>query len=391
MERPDRAAASIRPLRVMLVAHEIHDRGGMERACAELIRHLHDRVQFVLVAADVAPDVVPLVDRWFRLPVPRRPFPLKFLSFFLMAPVVCRRIRPDVVHTVGALVPGRADVVAVHFCHVGARRVYGSLLPKDGSWARRINTAVSRVLALQAERWCYRSSRTRRFAPVSAGVSAELEGAYPGIRATVVPNGVDTDRFRPDLQSRSRTREAEQVGNGEIVALFVGGDWHRKGLAVALEALAILQSLDVPVRLWVVGSGDERYFESMARSHECSHLVTFFGNRSSPEDLFQAADLFLMPTRYETFSIASHEAAACGLPIIATAVSGIAELIGENEAGLLVSGTSWAVADAVRLLAGRPDLRESMGREGRRRARAFTWAAAAESLFEVYQDLGPTN
>jgi hypothetical protein len=68
---------------VAIVAHEIHDAGGMERVFAELVRRIHPEWRVVLIASEVAVDLRPLVD-WRRVRVPRRPFPLRFLMFFVL-------------------------------------------------------------------------------------------------------------------------------------------------------------------------------------------------------------------------------------------------------------------------------------------------------------------
>lgn len=374
--------------RVALVAHGIHDRGGMERACAELIRHTHTEVRYIAVTAELEPDLQPLVE-WSRIRVPRRPIPLKFIVFFCVAGWAVRRADPDIVHTVGAIIPNRADVATVQYCHAGARQALGALAPREAPVARRINTTVHRRLALFAESWCYRPGRLRHFAAVSSGVATELACHYAGIPVASVPNGVDVERFHPNVECRVAFREDQGVGSGDLVALFVGGDWDRKGLAVAFEALGLVRGKGAPLWLWVVGSGDEQRFTRLGVVTGVMPWVRFFGHQHDTERFYQAADMFLLPTQYETFSLVSYEAAACGLPIVATAVSGIAELIGADEAGILVNRDRLTVAQALEFLVRDPNTRRRLGDEAQRRATTYSWSASARAGLDLYRVLSP--
>jgi hypothetical protein len=90
---PSRVAAE-----VVLVAHEIHDLGGMERAMAELIRRGSDRYRFTVVSRELAPDLREIA-RWERVRVPKRPFPAKYVLFFALGGLRLRRLRAPLVHT----------------------------------------------------------------------------------------------------------------------------------------------------------------------------------------------------------------------------------------------------------------------------------------------------
>jgi glycosyltransferase involved in cell wall biosynthesis len=95
----------------------------------------------------------------------------------------------------------------------------------------------------------------------------------------------------------------------------------------------------------------------------------------------------VLPSDYETFSLAAHEAAASAIPVVATRVSGVEDLVGDRRAGLLVERRADEFAAAIDRLAGDPSLRARMGEEGRRRASALTWDHAVSSILAVYDDL----
>jgi UDP-glucose:(heptosyl)LPS alpha-1,3-glucosyltransferase len=378
--------AGVRPT-VALVAHGVHDRGGMERACAELVRRGSDRYRFVVYSSELDPGLAKLAT-WKRIVVPRRPIPLKFVAFFVTAGLRLFRSPADLVHSVGAVVPNRVDVVSVHFCHAGFRGRTGRLAPAGRTFFRRINTTLARLAALGAERWSYRPDRARHLAAVSTGVASELQSHYPQVPTSVAPNGTDAERFQPDPIVRRDVRLSERVKPTDVVALFLGGDWDHKGLKLAIDGLARASSeLDEQLLLWVVGLGNERRFRAIAESGDVGDRVRFFGVVTDPQPLYQAADIFVLPTLYETFSLAAFEAAASGLPLVAPAVSGIEELIGKDEAGIIVERTPESVASALVRLAADEELRMRLGEVGRRRAAKYTWDRSVESIVRLYGQL----
>ena len=229
------------------------------------------------------------------------------------------RVRADLVHTLGAIVPNRVDIADLHFCHAGFLAATGRLAPAEAPPLRKLNTSLARLLALAAERWCYRPSRLRRFAAVSEGVGAELARYYPGVPVSVVPNGVDLERYHRDPDARQAIRAAEGVTEDDVVALFVGGDWDRKGLPLIIAALAHAPH----VRLWVMGPGDEARATAYAREFGVQDRLRILGHRTDGERYYSAADMFCLASLYETFSLAAHEAAAAQLPIVSTPVSGV--------------------------------------------------------------------
>jgi glycosyltransferase involved in cell wall biosynthesis len=373
--------------RIVIVAHGAHDDGGMERAMAELIRRAQGEYDLVVVATDLAPDLQARAD-WRRVPVLRRPRPLRFVLFFLLAGIRVARLRADLVHTLGALVPNQADVATVQFCHAGYRDAAEVGLDADRPPLRRLNASLARALGLRAERWSYGTGRIPVLAAVSRGVARELSRHYVSARVVVTPNGVDLERFRPDPRARDRLRSEEGIEEGRTIALFVGSDWEHKGLSLALEAVARVEASDGDsLALWVVGRGDERRYAAEARSLGIAEHVRFFGFRRDTERFYQAADLFLFPSAYETFSLVSFEAAACGLPVVAPHLNGVEELIGSNKAGLMVQRSAEAFAGALSYLAAHPVERRRMGEIARQRASSFTWERSTRSVLDLYSEL----
>ncbi len=374
----------------------------MEKVHAELIRRLSGAWDITVLSATLDPELRPLV-AWRRVRgVPKRPMPAKFLAFCVLGGLALRSTLrvggTAVVHTCGAIVLNRADLATVHLCHAGFVRSTGRLSPRPASSPRRLNTGFQRLLALGAERWCYRPARLGTAHAVSAGVGRELEECYPGVAVAVVPNGVDTTRFRPDGCERARLRAGQDTPEEALVSLFVGGDWDRKGLAVAIDSVAQARASGVDARLWVVGRGDQNRFSRVARRAGVDEWVVFFGPRADTTSFYRGADVLVLPSEYETFSMVAHEAAACGLPVVATAVHGVVDLIGDADAGLIVGRDPAELAAALVRLAESPALRRRQGAEGHRRVAGMTWEAAADQLHTVLRQMaspggmvGPTR
>lgn len=367
---------------VVVVAHDVDDSGGMERAVAEVVRRNADAVRFHVVSTRLAPDLRGRVV-WHRIRVPRRPILLKFSAFYLLAGMRLHTLRGRRRYALGALVPNRIDVAAVHFCQAGwaalrAPRSDVITLP------RRLHALVYKRLTLIAERWSYRPSHVGVLAPVSEGLGGELRRHYPSVPAAVVPNGVDVERFAaaPNGEARAALRADLGAAPEDAVALFVGGDWGRKGLDVAIGAVRVARERGASVQLWIVGRGDEDRAAAHADRLGVCDSVRFLGPRPDPERFCRAADVFLLPSLYETFSLVAHEAAAAGLPLVATRVHGVDELL-DAGGGIEARADAEAFGAALARLASDEELRRRMGRAGQAAVATRTWERSAELTLDL--------
>ncbi|MGH3850069.1 MAG: glycosyltransferase family 4 protein, partial [Pseudonocardiaceae bacterium] len=355
----------------------------MELACAELVRRSANQVRWRIVSKTLDPDLWEFVDRWIEVRVPDKPFCLRFATFFIRGGLVVRNMDRSLTHTLGALIFERSDVSSVHFCHAGAATAIRRMRRDEMSTARRVNSWLARLFARAAEKWCFRPARVSQFAAVSIGVAAELENKFPAIPVAITPNGVDSDRFLPSKTNRERIRRAQGLGSHDLVVIFVGGDWIRKGLIATIEAVAALRSETECVWLWIVGIGDQARAQGLADQHGLGDRIRFYGHQKHLEQFYQAADIFIIPSYYETFSMVAYEAAATGLPIIGTPVSGVAELIGNNAAGVLVDDSSGtALTEALHYLVHSEEARTRLGMEARRRAVSYTWENSVSSVLQ---------
>ena len=378
---------SDRPPPVTVVAHEVGTPGGMERQLGVLVTGLLDRGHEVTVVAGACALGERQRLRWVRVPGPRRPFSLWYAWFFLLGSLVAWRRRDGILHTTGAVVFNRADVSTVHFCH----RAFHSRRPptraRNRSAAYLLNAWASGLMSRAAERLCYRPRATRRLVAVSQGVAGELREHFPSMagRVEVIPNGVDHSAFAPDAHERARLRASWGMGEGELVALFVGGDWQRKGLNYAIEGVAKAPGW----HLVVVGPGDAEGYRAFAERAGAGGRVRFEGAAQDTAPYYAAADAFVLPTAYETFSLVTFEAAAAGLPLLVTRVSGVDEILIAGRNGQYIDRDGEVIADNLEALGSDEGLRRAMGEAARSDSARFDWARAVDAYSDLYAARAP--
>src|SRR5438034_5588275 len=226
----------------------------------------------------------------------------------------------------------------------------------------------------------------------SEGEKDMLLGLYgvPSQLVRVVPCGVDIERFRPLDCSRVRRRLG--IPPKERVVLFVGRIEPLKGIDVLLRAVS---HLDGEFRVLVIG-GDGK---DVSRKSELSALaaelsiadkVTFLDavpHRDLPL-YYNAADVCVVPSYYESFGLVAVEAMACGVPVIASRVGGLRETVQDGQTGYLVP---WLCpepfAERLALLLNNEPLRRNLGREARAAAERLRRSDVAARVEDVYHDL----
>ncbi len=155
----------------------------------------------------------------------------------------------------------------------------------------------------------------------------------PASRLVVIRNGVDLARFHPARRETEGVRlRGELAAGARTVWLFAGSGFRRKGLDVAMGALAA--SRDRDALLWVAGRDDPAPWQRLAETLSIGDRVRFLGARQDVEALYAAADGLLLPTRYDAFANVCLEAAAAGLPVVTSGANGAAEVA--REGGLVV-------------------------------------------------------
>jgi glycosyltransferase involved in cell wall biosynthesis len=285
----------------------------------------------------------------------RRPVsPYRDLRGFAELYRLLRRHRPDLLHAssskagvIGRLAAAAARVpVRVFTVHGWAFSAHSGAASGLYRWADRIagRATTATVCVSQRERADGLRARTCR-----------------ADRTVVIPNAVDVDAYPQAPLERDVPR---LISVGRLAA---PKDW-----STLLYALAALEP-ETFAELMIVGDGPdrERVEDELARS-SLRRRVRLLGERDDVPGLLSDADVFVLASRSEGLPLSVIEAMAAGLPVVASDVGGVGELVREGETGLLVPpGDPAALADALRLLLADRGLRRRLGSGGRERAKAF--------------------
>ena len=200
----------------------------------------------------------------------------------------------------------------------------------------------------------------------------------------IVPNGIDTSRFRPDHPPLPELRTP-----GQKTVLFVGRLEERKGFDILLEAYARLRRRRADVRLVAAGEGAQR--EGYERQVDSFGIPdVHFAGRVSDELLpryYTSADIFCSPaTRGESFGIVLLEAMASGVPVLASAIPGFTAVVGEGDGLLVPPKQPRVLAQAIDALLDDDDLCRAMSAHGLRTAQRYDWHRVADSILDVYEE-----
>ncbi len=231
-----------------------------------------------------------------------------------------------------------------------------------------------------------------------------LYGAEPD-KISVVPCGVDLNLFHPIPQD-----EAKRVLGlplDRCIILFVGRIEPLKGIDTLLRAIALLapempcwrEELAVVIIGGAPGAGLAATNAEMARLERLraelglQDLVTFQGAQAQDTLVYyySAAEMVVVPSHYESFGMVALEAMACGVPVIASNVGGLAFSVQDGRTGYLVpSGDAAAMAERIRQLLKDPDLRRRLGKQAIDRARRYGWPTIADQIVAIYEQVQPS-
>jgi glycosyltransferase involved in cell wall biosynthesis len=330
---------------------------------------------------------------YITVPTPRVVYPVRTLLFSARASRILRSLPPfDVVethHDAGAAAllysfHRPAGTAFVEIVHGVFRDEYAAVRRYEKLFSRGA-LAAGGLLPLS---WIEQAAARRADAVVAvseycAGKIASLYGVPPA-RIHVMPNGIDTTRYRPSATGLKHM-------SAECSILYVGR-WHaRKGVLHLLRAFSIARSTNGNLRLKLVGRGPlETTLRSEAEQLGLSAAVEFLGPLSDEAVLeaYRSADIVCVPSLQEGQGIVALEAQACGAPVVATRAGGLAEAVRNRHTGLLVPvGDVEALASALSKLADDATLREVYGCNAVRWARSFRWAVLLSQQETLYASL----
>lgn len=237
-----------------------------------------------------------------------------------------------------------------------------------------------RALLRPLDSWMYR--QYEKVLCISQATEEALWRWVPVVRerTIVVPSGIDLSRFEATGTEKPEIELSRWAG---LTAVFTARFEAEKDHKTLLRAVARLPSL----RLLLVGDGSRRpEAERLARDLGVADRVVFLGNRTDVPTILRSADLYIHSVHWEGFGLAALEAMATGLPVIASRVPGLTEVVG--EAGLYFDpGNVDQLVACIRRIIVDEDLRRTMAEAARRRAKCFSIQEAARRYLEVYHEV----
>jgi glycosyltransferase involved in cell wall biosynthesis len=259
--------------------------------------------------------------------------------------------------------------------------------------------ASRRVIFFPSDHWTYRlkyGQTCHAVIAVSENIrELSVQAGVPGERITVIPDGIDIPAELPGAAERLRLRTSWHCREDDFVVGLLGASTPEKGQDTVLAALDLLAEKLPRTRL--IFAGDEGPNSGTrlmpGAKPDCTRILRL-GPIEDLADFFPGIDLFVMPSKSEGLGSSALWAMAYGLPVVATRVGGLPEIVVENETGWLIPpGSPQALADAI-LLASRDRVKLiEFGRHGRRRAEGFSAAimvSRTEALYErLLSDLRP--
>ncbi len=363
------AAAPSRTLRILHVDSERSWRGG-ERQVLELMRRQRAHGDHPELAA-------PAQSALYRKAMAEE-FPVHGVSMrgtwdvasAMALAALHRSVRPDLVHwhaarahAIGAL----AALLAPGPARILSRRVDFLVRRNPGS-VLLYSLPIDAIIAI--------SEGVRR-ALIQSGVSAG--------RIRVVPSGIDLSPYEAPFD-RVELRRRLGIADDERIVLQVAALAPHKSQSDLLEAAAQALRTRPELRFWIAGEGALRSeLEAQQKRLGLEQTVRLLGFREDVTDLLRAADIFCVSSNLEGLGTSTLDAMAAGLPVVATRVGGIPEIVADGVSGILVAPRDPSgLAGAIVALAADPARRAAMGAAGRGRVQEFSADRTSEGTHRVY-------
>jgi glycosyltransferase involved in cell wall biosynthesis len=291
----------------------------------------------------------------------------------------------------------RAEPALLHL-HLVHATLYGALAARGAGPRQIVATRHGnepyqrlpwfRLAARLADRVCCRvivpSEWTSAYTARWDGTSRE--------KLRVIPHGIDLERFSASgaqcSGARAALRRSWGARNDDVVIACVARLHPAKDHDTLLRAFAALHERVPGIHLVLVGSGPREAELRRRAGEQGPARIHFLGQRSDVERILAASDIAALATRREGFCLSALEAMAAGLPLVATRIGPLPELVGDGQEGFLTRpGDATALATALERLARNPRLRDAMGRAAYRAAQGYTQDRMVNATARLYAEV----
>lgn len=269
------------------------------------------------------------------------------------------------------------DVTVLNFLYHGEE-----YLPADRPYCYVLHSPASQI----PSRYEYVSKKLPRFSKlhviaISKMVEDEARPYIGGKPMTLVYNGTDTEKFRPDTKAGS--------AKGKLRIISAAAFEERKGLHLMIEALGKLEERDrITYDIYGGGNADyERRLDSLIKGQGLEKVVSLKGSVSNIADIMPGYDLFALPSKGEAFALSPIEAMACGLPILVSDCPPYPEFVTPDFGFMADRDNPGDIRDIISALLANPERLAQMKRASRQAALAYSWKKVVEKYLEVMNTL----
>ncbi len=288
-----------------------------------------------------------------------------------------RRIQPDVLHVFGLFALSSLGSMLIALGLRPIVSVMGSDIVQGEGTGNRQERFIKKFLLARACRLVsptrYLACETAKFAPKSTPID-------------LIASGVDLNLFT--MPKAYPLRDEVQIGFAKRLTSASGPD-------VLLKAFALIcEQTNKPVKLLIAGNGPlEQELRNLAYHLGIQDRIQWIGwieGQEKLRDFFHSIDIFVQPSRRESFGVSAAQASACGLPVVASRFGGIPEVVIDRKTGLLTAAENVEeLAQAILSLIHGPGLRSSMGQEGRQWIEAsYDWNQCVAKMIKIYHECG---
>lgn len=377
-------------MKIALVIYQfIKEKGGVESYVCNLSKQLLDRGHEVHIFAHRFGH-----DRDTRLTIHHVPViafwsPLKYWTFAVTAPKIIKKteIQFDLVH--GFTQTLFQDIYRVGGgCHWDYMvHTYPLMQSVFGKIVICLNPRHFSLLLL--EKIIFNKKCYKQITCISKQCKKEIINHYklsPN-DIEIIYNGVDINIFTPQnrLRYRDEVRATYGIVPDEVLLLFVGSGFKRKGLKHVIDALPLVEKSQ-KVKLLVVGKGNIQEYQRLAKEKGILDKLIFAGITKHIHEIYAGGDIFVFPSEYDAFGTACLEAMASGLPVIASKSSGVSEIIAQGQDGFVIHHPIDAreIANYMNVLFVK-EKREQMGCAARQKAEMYSFEANTEKTLQIYR------
>ena len=297
---------------------------------------------------------------------------------------LAREARPDVIH--GWLYHGNLAASLVRSTIPTAYLLWsirhGIVGPRHEKAATRLVIRFGARLSRRADRLIYNAEECAR---------QHTQAGFADERAVVIPNGIDTNRFKPDSEARSRGRHSYGLAADNLLVGIVGRYHPVKGYDLFVKAAAIAAGADPRLRFLMLGRGmreDNAELATLLAQSGIRDKIRLMGERTDVPETLSMLDVYVSASWGEGFPNVVGEAMACGVPCVVTDVGASRDLVGGTGA-IVPAGSAPSLAAALIELTKRPATRRlELGAAARDRvARLFSWDRSVSAYAELYANL----